>query len=131
MLSKRQQKLLDGLYLPPKILIGPQVWTIEYAKADDAGMQRAWGITSADEHKIRMTPPVLTPGFHKYFEVCIHELLHAVWSINRDFNRKMTEEDFAVLGGMGLSSLFVDNPKLVVWFLNCLNAIAAERKGVQ
>jgi hypothetical protein len=93
-------------------------------------MHRAWGLTSADEHKIRLTHPVATPGFHKYFEVCIHELLHAVWSIGRDFAKKPTEEDFAVLGGLGLSALFADNPKVVAWFINCLNAINDERKGV-
>lgn len=124
------QKRFEALLLPDKIKVGPFIWRVKYVMPDDPALKRAWGLTSIDEHIITLSNPITYPGVTKYFEVALHELLHAIWSTGRDVNKKATEEDFAILGGLGLTALFTDNPKLLDWFNACVAAVKHERKGV-
>ncbi len=101
--------------IPADIRVGP--FDIKIVHLDARTARQAYGLFSEERHEI---------GLRKTFknkqqcaETLVHELLHAIWSV-QTINHKDGEERIVSKLSMGLTQVIRDNPHLVDYLKRAL-----------
>ena len=104
--------------LPTRVKIGYLVYSIEELSDIEADNRRATGETA---HLLRRIRVNMGMGGAAAAETLLHEILHCVWKL-WDIEDTPRQESAVTKLGMGLATIWVDNPEVFAWISRRLAA---------
>lgn len=107
---------------PPKTVeIGNRTYSLLFEGDPVSDGNKVYGFMSSVNCKIVLDKNMQPK---RMAETLLHELLHCIYA---DYNyiggkERKAEEFYVQVGGVGLTKLFRDNPKVLTWYLYLLSA---------
>lgn len=115
-----------SITLPKSIKIGPFIFSIIARSENWQHDNDACGMCNTDHHSIDVVTERRTAGF--ILDTLIHEIQHAIWWV-MDLKDEDKEEEVVRRLATGWSMVYVDNPALLEFIEESVDAVKGEAHG--